>query len=109
MYQVSERSTDIDLVREAVHTKRSRRTAARTSESRLSRSTSRSSQHHSLSLHASADDLDMVSGSVVHPNPICFDPDPDPGSHILGIWIRNMKMFGKSGSGNYRTLNQFLM
>jgi len=55
--QVSERSTDIDLVREAVHTKRNLRTS-RLSESRLSRSTSRSSQP---STHTSTDEIDQVS------------------------------------------------
>jgi len=58
--QISERSTDIDLVREAVHTKRNLRTA-RLSESRLSRSTSRSSQPSVHSTHTSNDELDQVS------------------------------------------------
>jgi len=53
--QLSERSTDIDLVREAVHQKRSLR-ARKPSESRLSRGNSRST-----SANTSTDELDRIS------------------------------------------------
>jgi len=53
--QLSERSTDIDLVREAVHQKRSLR-ARKTSESRQSRGNSRSA-----SATTSTDELDKIS------------------------------------------------
>lgn len=54
--QVSERSTDIDLVREAVHTKRSLRTSRKHSSTRLSRPGS-----ESASAATSIDDLDRIS------------------------------------------------
>jgi len=72
--QVSERSTDIDLVREAVHTKRNLRTQ-RLSESRLSRSTSRSSQP---SVHTSTDELDQVSVVAVEDRVKCIQSRPLP-------------------------------
>jgi len=53
--QLSERSTDIDLVREAVHQKRSLRTR-KASETRLSRGNSRST-----SANTSTDELDRIS------------------------------------------------
>lgn len=55
--QISERSTDIDLVRDAVHTKRNLKgTGVRRSDSRQSRSTTRSSQP---SVHTSIDNIDQ--------------------------------------------------
>ena len=53
---MSERSTDIDLVREAVHQKRSLRTGRKNSGPRLSRGGSQSA-----SAATSTDDLDRIS------------------------------------------------
>lgn len=61
--QISERSTDIDLVRDAVHTKRNLKDrAVRRSDSRQSRSTTRSSQP---SVHTSIDNIEQDQVSVV--------------------------------------------
>ena len=58
IFKISERSTDIDLVRDAVHTKRNLKDrAVRRSDSRQSRSTTRSSQP---SVHTSIDNIEQV-------------------------------------------------
>ena len=54
--QLSERSTDIDLVREAVHQKRSLRLGSRLSSGRPGVSLSRSA-----SVHTSGEELDNIS------------------------------------------------
>merc|ERR1711981_374565 len=68
--QLSERSTDIDLVREAVHQKRSLR-ARKTSESRLSRGNSRSAS-------ATTSTEEKLKNIQARPLPDVPEKDPNP-------------------------------
>ena len=60
IFQLSERSTDIDLVREAVHQKRSLRASAQGPSSSVRRTSSRHSSR-AASVNTSTDELDRIS------------------------------------------------